>query len=120
MPHLARGHEECRQLVCAICISERGDRAARKIKPAEEEQVKLLRPGYQACDAHFPSGICTRCSNLLLAKAAGKEVSFLLPEVPGVELPRGLRSKEGEVCSCHYCELGRLNGRHHSNCLRVL
>ena len=104
------GHEDCRVLVCGLCMNSHGNKAKRSVSTEEELMIRTLVPGYCSTSSYFPSGICVRCIFLLKEKRSGKEVQFLLPEDYHVNPPRNLRSRQGEKCVCNFCYLGRLAG----------
>ena len=66
--------------------------------------------GYTPINMFFPSGICVRCIHLLHQVKEGREVELKLPASYDCELPRHTRASEGEVCTCRWCDLARLNG----------
>ena len=104
---LALDHEACRIKVCALCMNQHGKKAARPVKQAEEEEIKLLIPGYSSKAKNFPAGICLRCVFLLTDQRAGKQVAFKLPE----EYPIFLPPSQGR-CECRICWLAKLFGPH--------
>lgn len=107
----ARTHDEAREKVCAVCINLWGTKAVRRVSEVEERLIQQhVLEGYTPINMFFPSGICVRCIHLLHQVKEGREVELKLPASYDCELPRHTRASEGEVCTCRWCDLARLNG----------
>lgn len=103
-------HDAARALVCAVCTNEWGEKAIRKVKEKEEDQIRNLIPDYSSIDPKFPSGICKKCVFDLRSMEQGKKVDLLLPEDYTCTVPRETRATANLVCTCRWCYLGRLSG----------
>ena len=55
-------HEECLQLVCAICTNLNGIKADQPVSEADAILIKkYVFPGFQRGSIWFPQGVCVRC-----------------------------------------------------------
>ena len=107
---MALSHDQARELVCAICINEHGNKACRKVNTEDELQIKKVVPGYSSSNVDFPAGVCKRCVFGLRMLKEGKEANFLIPETYLCGVPRDLRSNQNHLCLCRWCKLARMNG----------
>ena len=61
------GHAECRKLICAICLTEKGQKCTRTVS---ENEVILIRQyvsdNYDKNDPKFATGICNSCQRALI------------------------------------------------------
>ena len=122
-------HEAARELVCVLCLNERGEKAHRRILKhhprekeadghqfahlAEENIIQRWVPRYNSSNPLMPAGLCKRCLFLVNDFRDGKDIDhlLLLPEdykCNGYHAPT--RSVEGVVCWCTWCKLARMNG----------
>ena len=67
-------HEECRKLICAVCLSESGQKATRTVI---DTVVKLIQDcvlkGYDPRDPRFATGICEKCHRKLHKKSKHRQ-----------------------------------------------
>ena len=111
-------HEECLELVCAVCTNLNGAKASRPVKKSEVNLIKKhVFAGYLEDSIWFPRGICTTCARRLYdiekqdkEDPEKKKVNPRLPDDYICDVPVQTRSKAGTVCSCRWCSLARLNG----------
>ena len=108
-------HEECRKLICAVCLSESGQKANRTVS---ETVVKLIQDyvskGYDPKDPRFATGICEKCHHKLQKKPKQPEDRVINLHVSsrfGADLPIQTRGKVNTTsCNCTICERARMNG----------
>ena len=105
-------HEECTNLICAVCTNLHGSKAQRTISSGQALMVKKhVFPSYIKGNLSLPQGICNTCRiQLIKLEQKTENVSLLLPEDYICEIPIQTRSKSSTVCSCRWCALARMNG----------
>ena len=98
-------HGECRKLICAVCLSESGQKANRTVS---EYLVKLIQDyvskGYNPEDPKFATGICEKCHTKLLKKpkqSEDKVINLHVSSQFGANLPIQTRGKvHTSSCNC--------------------
>ena len=119
MPHTAKTHEECLELVCAVCTNLRGNKASRPVKKSEVILIKKhVYEDYQKESIWCPRGICTQCATALnslekqekIEENKRKKISLTLAEDYLCEIPIQTRKRASSICDCRWCKLARMNG----------
>ena len=119
-------HEECLQLVCAICTNLNGIKADQPVSETDAILIKkYVFPGFQRGSIWFPQGVCVRCRCEIrvldqqieafnnegdLAENLSRKRILKLPEDYLCDLPMQTRGQAGQICSCRWCSLARLSG----------
>ncbi|KAK6196452.1 hypothetical protein SNE40_001675 [Patella caerulea] len=115
MPHHACDHEENRTKVCLVCFKK----GASTIQIKEGKVLCRVRQfyieNYDPQDGHMPSGICSRCRNLLLDIETGKQPMDCLPDpfdfskVVSPSVATRNNPSPSLSCQCMICLVARSN-----------
>ena len=130
-----KSHEQCLELVCAVCTNLNGYKAKQAVSEIEVLLIqKHVFPPYQKDNIFLPQGICVRCALDLRhydrQKQQGQDggrgpagddgspqqkcqrtaVKLKLPDDYICTLPVQTRSSAVLICSCRWCHLARLAG----------
>ena len=105
------GHEECRKLICAICLTEAGQKCTRTVSKNEVKLIKeYVSESYNVEDPRFATGICNGCQRKLLKIQTDSKIIIRVSSQFCVQLPIPTRSKVSSNCTCTICTRARLNG----------
>ena len=107
------GHEECRHVICAVCLSESGQKCTRLVSEHEVALIKeYISDSYNTTDPRFATGMCEKCHRKLgkLPKMSEeKESTILVSSQFCVTLP--VQTRSFTSCNCIICSRARLNGK---------
>ena len=112
------GHEECRKLICAICLSESTLKATRNVSEYEVKLIKeYVSTSYDPLDPRFASGMCEKCHRKLLKKVPKADqtgdtnVTLHVSSQFCVDLPPQTRAMVNtSACNCTICQRARMYG----------
>ena len=106
------GHEECRHVICAVCLSESGQKCTRTVSEHEVGLIKeYVSDSYNPTDPRFATGLCNKCHMKLLKlpkKSEDTESTILVSSQFCVTLP--VQTRSFTVCECTICTRARLSG----------
>lgn len=125
----AKSHQQCLELVCAVCTNLNGYKAKQAVSDIEVALIQRhVFPAYQKGNLFFPQGICVRCALDLRrydrqeggsSRGGGDDgassdkmtnVNLKLPEDYICNIPVQTRKSAGLSCTCRWCYLARLSG----------
>ena len=106
------GHDECRKLICAICLTERGQKCTRTVSENEVNLIKrYVSDNYDENDPKFATGICNSCHMALIdMPKKDSKVNLRVSSQFGVPLPIQTRARAQMTCECTICDRARMNG----------
>ena len=111
MPNKKSDHETCRQMVCAVCWCESGQKASRGVSVTMEAAIKShLVSSYSRTDPRFPSGLCSGCTAILFEWIKGLENPRPLPVAEKYDAVIPIMTRSSPQCTCSICKLARMNG----------
>ena len=102
MPYKKLDRDSSRLKVCCLCWRK----AARKLTPKYEGNVKELILDYDKDDPAFPTGICSSCRIILDTHASKNDLLISLEHKARSRL--NLRS--AKICKCRICQIAKTNG----------
>ena len=132
-----KSHQQCLELVCAVCTNLNGYKAKKVVSDIEVELIKkYVFPGYEKHSIWFPQGLCVRCaldlreydhkeeeqekenggggdgisSGTKMYRRKHRNVKLVLPDDYICNLPIQTRGQVLKICTCRWCYLARLNG----------
>ena len=106
------GHEECRLVICAVCLSESGQKCTRTVSDSEVGLIKeYISDSYNTTDPRFATGICEKCHRKLghlAKKSEDQESTLMVSSQFCVTLP--VQTRSFTVCQCTICTRARIYG----------
>ena len=106
------GHDECRKLICAICLTEGGQKCTRTVSENEVILIKqYVSDNYDVNDPKFATGICNSCQRKLIQMPdKDSKVKLRVSSQFCVTLPPQTRARTQATCECTICTRARMNG----------